>query len=641
MCGIFGLVLKSNSGFKAKDLHAVVATLFRLSQNRGSEAAGIAVAGQKDLSMFRRAQSAAKMLKTPEFKAFTERSLSPSVCASGLALVGHSRLVTNGSQGMEENNQPVATDHCIGVHNGIIVNDTELWRAHPELKKKSLVDTEVFYRLIDHAYAANGGDMQAAVKNAYDEIVGEANIAFVHAAERALFIASNVGSLYAVALPEKGLFVFASERHFLRELLRAAPLRSSERNSALFQIKPDEALIVGVDDLSLHAFALSTQKTDAPSVAQKMAARPLLDLSPRRPELRRCTKCVLPHTFPYISFDSEGVCNYCREGVPERPDNRQTLEAKLAPFRSKDGSPDCIVALSGGRDSCYGLHYIKRELGMNPIAYTYDWAMVTDEARRNCSRICAELKVEHIIRSADILSKRRNIRLNVQAWLKRPELGMIPLFMAGDKQFFHYASQVSKQTGVPLVIFCGGNNLEVTRFKTGFCGVKDRSVNTMVGLDNWGKIKLLAYYAKNFLLNPSYLNRSLFDTLFAFYATYIRRGEFLYLYRYIDWNEKQIAETLAKHYGWESAGDSASTWRIGDGTAAFYNYIYHTVAGFSEHDTFRSNQVRMGLMTRDRALALVEQENKPRYEAMQEYAKLVGFSLDETLVVINNMKKIV
>ncbi len=405
------------------------------------------------------------------------------------------------------------------------------------------------------------------------------------------------------------------------------------------QLRVGEGLAVSPRDLSTDLFALEPS-TPAKPVERSSRAMPIADRSPQRKPLRRCAKCILPHTFPFIDFDAVGVCNYCREGAPVRTDDRQTLEARLASFRSKDGSPDCIVALSGGRDSCYGLHVVKKELGLNPIAYTYDWAMVTDEARRNCARMCGELGVEHIIRSADIISKRRNIRLNIEAWLRRPELGMIPLFMAGDKQFFHYATEVSKQTNVPLVIFCGGNNLEITRFKTGFCGVQDKSVNTMVGLDLPGKVKLAAYYAENYLRNPAYINRSVADTLFAFYSTYVNRQDFLYLYKYVDWNEKVIGETLSKHYGWESAGDSASTWRIGDGTAAFYNYIYHTVAGFSEHDTFRSNQIRAGLLKREDALKLVEQENQPRYVAMKEYASLVGFSLDEALTVINNIPRI-
>ncbi len=57
---------------------------------------------------------------------------------------------------------------------------------------------------------------------------------------------------------------------------------------------------------------------------------------------------------------------------------------------------------------------------------------------------------------------------------------------------------------------------------------------------------------------------------------------------------------------------------IGDGTAPFYNYIYLTVGGFSEHDTFRSNQIREGLITRDQAMAAIETENQwPRVSVFQ------------------------
>ena len=49
-------------------------------------------------------------------------------------------------------------------------------------------------------------------------------------------------------------------------------------------------------------------------------------------------------------------------------------------------------------------------MGLNPIAYTYDWGMVTDIARRNQARLVGKLGVEHIIVSADITLKRNNIR---------------------------------------------------------------------------------------------------------------------------------------------------------------------------------------------------------------------------------------
>ena len=110
------------------------------------------------------------------------------------------------------------------------------------------------------------------------------------------------------------------------------------------------------------------------------------------PDLERCTKCILPETMPFINFDAQGVCNYCNNyQLRNIPKPREELFELVKPYR-RSGKPDCIVPFSGGRDSCYGLHLIVKELDMNPITYTYDWGMVTDLGRRNISRMCSDLE---------------------------------------------------------------------------------------------------------------------------------------------------------------------------------------------------------------------------------------------------------
>ena len=173
---------------------------------------------------------------------------------------------------------------------------------------------------------------------------------------------------------------------------------------------------------------------------------------------------------PFIAFDADGVCNFCRHHRPLDHHGREALLEAVAPYRRRDGRPDCLVGISGGRDSCYALHVVRNELGMHPVAFTYDWGMVTDLARRNIARLCGRLGVEHILVSADIRRKRAHIRRNVAAWLRRPRLGMVPLFMAGDKAYFRVAQRLRRQVGAPLVIL-GENRLERTDFKTGFAGV--------------------------------------------------------------------------------------------------------------------------------------------------------------------------
>ncbi len=74
------------------------------------------------------------------------------------------------------------------------------------------------------------------------------------------------------------------------------------------------------------------------------------------------------------------------------------------------------------------------------------------------------------------------------------------------------------------------------------------------------------------------------------------------LFDYLPWDEAQINSALIDGYEWETSPDTKSTWRIGDGTAPFYNYVYYTVAGFTEYDTFRSNQIREGTIDRESGL---------------------------------------
>jgi hypothetical protein len=438
--------------------------------------------------------------------------------------------------------------------------------------------------------------------------------------------------------------MFASEKYILEKMLEAAFVRKLFGEPTIRRVEPGSGYLVRCRDMSLLPFALGDGRfrdAGATPDAPRTAARPIVDSSQEAGSpsgMRRCTRCILPETMPMIRFDGHGVCNFCRAHKKAEVKGLEALETLVAPYRSRDGSPDCIVSFSGGRDSSYALHFIKTVLKMNPVSYTYDWGMVTDLARRNQARICGKLGIEHVLISADIKAKRKNICRNVKAWLKKPDLGMVPLFMAGDKQYFYYADKLRRQMGIHLVFF-GGNRMEKTNFKSAFTGV-DEGQGRLYNISAMKKLKLIGYYLRQFLTNPTYLNRSLIDTAFAFYSSYIILHDFIWLYDYIPWDEKEIAETLRREYDWEMATDTDTSWRIGDGTAAFYNYIYHTVAGFTENDTFRSNQIREGMVSREEALKLVERDNKPRYESIVEYSHMVGFDCDEAMARINAMPKL-
>ena len=648
MCGIFGMTVSENSPLSVDVVTNIINTLFKLSESRGKEAAGIAVFSDNSIAVYKEPLPASKMINTSTYKKFLKRYIKVGnddnkTIQPPFTFIGHSRLVTDGLQGISYNNQPVVKDDVVCVHNGIIVNVKQLWNKFPQLKRKYEIDTEIIASLI-RLFFNETNSLPHSLSKLFSYIYGSASIAFLLDNSPFLGLATNTGSLYLLTSTKPFNFIiFASELYIIKQLASKQSFKKLSTSFEVFQLKPMEGLLINLYNTNTVKFQLNAETFGHPAEERNDNVQyKIVDLSmevlKKLTEIKRCTKCILPETFPFIKFNQNGECNYCEEYKKIQVKGHDALEKLVSKYRRTDGQPDCIVAFSGGRDSSYMLHYIKTILKMNPVAYTYDWGMVTDLARRNQARICGKLGIEHIIVSADIKRKRKNIQRNVKAWLKKPSLGMIPLFMAGDKQYFYYAHKLRKQLGVKLV-FLGGNPLEKTNFKTGFCGVKEAG-RRPYDIPLKGKLQMVLYYLKQFIINPSYINPSLIDTLFAFYSSYISKHDFVWFYQYIKWDESEIMKTLKSEYDWEVATDTDTTWRIGDGTAAFYNYIYYTVAGFTEIDTFRSNQIREGMISREEAIRLIQEENKPRYDSIREYTHLIGIDCEEALYVINSMDKL-
>lgn len=604
MCGIFGFYLERNSQINWKDL---LYDLYRLSESRGKEASGIAIRHQDQLYILRHDKAASDLIKT---KRFTDLIKIIDIKKGDLVVMGHTRLVTNGDRAFMHHNQPSIQQGIVTIHNGIICNYQTIWKDVLHQKHPSELDTEVIPAFLSHKLQTE--TLEEAFKALYQIIEGDASICCLFENQNVLALQTNTGSLYYSTL-RKESFVFASQNVFVKTIshkyLRSEPVH---------QLKP-------------HTFKLISFNQP-----ERVTLKDLNISQAKKNEFKRCSKCILPESFPGIYFDHEDICNYCHDYVRFYPHGRETLERLCDAHRKNDGSPDCLLAFSGGRDSSYALHYLKQELGMNPVTYTYDWGFITDLARRNISRMCGKLGVENILVSANIPQKRSYVKKNIEAWLKKPDLGMVTLFTAGDKEFFYYPKKIRREMGIDLVFFAG-NRLEQTNFKSAFCGIQEKN-NWYMQVTISNKLRILSYFIFNFFKNPSYFNSSVFDTLLSFYYAYLLRHDFKNFYDYIPWNEKPIMDTLKKEYNWEMETSLDITWRIGDGTTAFYNYIYLTLAGFTEHDTFRSNQIRQGMLSRDEALEMIKKDNAIRYNSIKDYANLIGIDVNKLLNRIGSEK---
>lgn len=127
----------------------------------------------------------------------------------------------------------------------------------------------------------------------------------------------------------------------------------------------------------------------------------------RDSQLKRCANCILPSTFPGISFNGEGICNHCLNYRGERADDaiKKKYEQKFLDLvtqynTTQDAarkSYDILMAYSGGKDSTYTLDIFVNKYKLKVLALTFDNTFISEQAFINMRKVCGNLGVDHMI----------------------------------------------------------------------------------------------------------------------------------------------------------------------------------------------------------------------------------------------------
>ena len=644
MCGIFGFSLGKNLSLtETSSVKNDIKSFVDLSITRGSDTFGININFDKNNYIYKSNSNPKTVIKKKEYNAFIDKKLKlASDQKSFFNYFGQTRLVTNGTKFFYKNNQPISLKRITGLHNGIILFKGEekldqSKKNYESFQMKS--DSLTFFEKLEKKSEETNESIIKCFIEFIEEIDGNFSIAFTDLEEQILLISSNCGSLYYFQDIEKKIFAYASEKKILEKFVESSDFFSHNKEEIKKVINKSIVLnyltheVEVIDNLN---FNKKINITVNQNKSYDIITNEQEDLK-RLNSLKKCSKCVLPETYPFIKFDREGVCNYCNSYQKQKFLGEKKLEQFLALHRKNNNTPDCLIGLSGGRDSCYGLHILKKKYKMNPIAFTYDWGLTTDTSRLNASILCGKLGVEHIIRSADIEKKRKYVRQNIFAWLKDPHLGMLPIIQAGDKGFMDLGRTLCKELNVNFSVQATGYQLEQREFFLGFTGIKQklRDNQRMSSYSVATKLKMFLWYSYKTLKNPAYINAALIDNFNGYLSSFIKKENALHLFKYIEWNEKEMGETLENEYGWISDKSyGKNQWRMGDGQTSFNNFIYYHMAGFSEYDNFRSNQIREGLIDRNEALKLCEQDNSIKFDTLKNFSEIIGFNLDEVLTKI-------
>ncbi|MGE5072407.1 MAG: hypothetical protein ACM3MF_03190 [Anaerolineae bacterium] len=320
----------------------------------------------------------------------------------------------------------------------------------------------------------------------------------------------------------------------------------------------------------------------------------------------------MPNTYPGITFDSEGVCNHCLNYQrPEALGEHLFLEK----IHSKHGQKyDCVLGISGGKDSSYVAYLAAKKFGLRALAVSYDFPFMVDLARHNIKAVCGSLGLELLI------VKSRN---NLEYDLLRNHLTSLAATGTtwGQCMFCHYGIEAilyetARRRGIPFVL--SGVTQSETWWnpgsRLGFLAKRVKEIPL-------SEKALFALYQGKAYLNlvdqrlqfPLPGNNPL--NVFARERTPAEGPETIDVFKYIEWDQEVIEKTLQEETGWQKPAKSL-TWRYDCILEPLLDFTYKKELGISSAGLYLCGLIRSGRISRDEAMRLLgESEDQARLDA--------------------------
>jgi hypothetical protein len=336
--------------------------------------------------------------------------------------------------------------------------------------------------------------------------------------------------------------------------------------------------------------------------------------------MHRCKKCILPETYPDITFDAEGVCNYCSSYRQPSYRGKQALQEKIETFlqtkQDRNAKYDCVVAYSGGRDSSYLLHYFATELNLRVIAYFVDNGFVPEQTRQNINSMLDLLDVELVEEEYHQLEK--CVKHHISSWLHKPSAAMVGMLCTGCRLAMNLGiAKFLKTNNIPVVVV-GSTPLDSASFKQRILSADSKTRS---------HVSFARGYLSEVLKNPRWIANP--------YCSYIHVMEFYHRYyrasmrfdgaltvrpfkSFIRWEEQELISRIENGLNWRKHPSTESSWRGDCDIALLKLYLYKKLLGFNDKDEGLSYLVRDGQISRDEALHRLEGEGEIPEEIVRE-----------------------
>lgn len=339
--------------------------------------------------------------------------------------------------------------------------------------------------------------------------------------------------------------------------------------------------------------------------------------------MKFCTKCIMPDTRPGITFNREGVCIACQNNERKKAVNWDQRFEELKKLcdkyrRKKEGQYDCIIAVSGGKDSHYQVYVMKELMNMNPLLITIEDPFTSTEAgKHNIDNIseafgCNLISFKPNRRAAKIISRYMFENYGRPLWYVDRLLYTVPLY---------YASSLN----IPLLVY--GENVSYE-----YGGVDDEETYSArlqvfngVAPDVDLEELVAAGVSRDELAYLEAPNEELLNSLDPIYLSY-----------FVEWNAVKNYE-FAKTRGFK---DLTHEWDRTNHIENFnqidsYGYLLNAWMkypkfGHAYATDYAARWVRYGLLTREEAVKLVEEKDHALDpQIVEDFCNFTGMTIKE------------
>ena len=347
-----------------------------------------------------------------------------------------------------------------------------------------------------------------------------------------------------------------------------------------------------------------------------------------------CKKCVVSNQRPRITFDKNGVCNACnyaykKNNLIDWAEREKELLELLDKFRSKDGSYDVVVPVSGGKDSSSVAHKLKYKYNMHPLTVTWAPHIYTQVGWSN---------LQNFIHSGfDNILGTPNGKVHKSLTRLSFELLGDPFqpFVFGQMSF---PFKIATKFNIPLVFY--GENGEAE-----YGGSQDNENKNGQSLEDFNRFYFSKFTPDSFTkfnITETDLQAYTLPTYkemkeagvemhwFGYYTKWIPQENYYYSVENCGFEANPNARSEGTHSRYASLDDKI------DG---FHYYLSYIKFGLGRATSDASQEIRSGHITRDEAIALVRRYDGQFPELwFKEFLKYTDISEDFFWKIINSFR---